>query len=118
MTHAFVASHRFLAAVGLLMALVAHAAAAQTPWPPIYNPANGHWYQVVVSGPFTWYAARSYAESLVYAGNRGHLATITSAAENEFILANISEIELWIGAYQERGAPDYWEPGGGWRWVT
>jgi hypothetical protein len=24
----------------------------------------------------------------------------------------------WIGAYQNTTAPDYSEPGGGWRWVT
>jgi hypothetical protein len=101
-----------------LLGLFARAGAAHGHTAPVYNPANGHWYQVVVTGPITWYAARQQAESLSHAGYRGHLVSITSPAENDFILANVTEIELWIGAYQDRGAPDYWEPGGGWRWTT
>jgi hypothetical protein len=109
---------RCLAWAALFLGILSRPGGAQSLSSPIYNPGNGHWYQAVLSGPIPWYAARANAESLFYAGYRGHLVAITSAAENDFILANVSEIELWIGAYQDRSAPDYWEPGGGWRWTT
>lgn len=62
----------------------------------------------------------------------GYLATITSSAENIFITALISDDPdfwyyegsngiwsgPWFGGYQDVSAPDYSEPGGGWRWVT
>jgi hypothetical protein len=109
---------RALVFVLLFLGLAAGPGSAQS-WPPVFDSASGHWYQVVrIPGGITWSSARAAAEASVYAGYRGHLATITSPAENDFILANVSEIELWIGAYQDRSAPDYWEPGGGWRWIT
>src|SRR5262249_27254398 len=42
--------------------------------------------------------------------------------ELKFILNDVSDAQAggthWIGGYQDRGAPDYSEPAGGWRWVT
>lgn len=66
-----------------------------------------------VLGDFTWPAAEKDAET-----RGGHLATITSADKWEQIvsqLGSLSTKNLWIGGYQEEGAP---EPGGGWKWVT
>ena len=87
---------------------------------PVQNPANGHWYQVGlgVFAAVNWDEARRAVESLTYNGYPGHLATITSAAENDFIVQNVLINSLWLGGYQERGAPDFQEPAGGWRWVT
>jgi len=53
----------------------------------------------------------------------GYLATITSLEESDFITANLlpppaGENDVWVGGYQDVGAPDYSEPSGGWRWVT
>jgi probable HAF family extracellular repeat protein len=90
--------------------------------PPIYNLANGHWYQaVMVPGGINWPAARDAAAALSYAGYPGHLATITSAAENQFLINNlpIAQDDHWrVGGYQDHNVPDYSEPAGGWRWVT
>jgi hypothetical protein len=82
---------------------------------------NGHWYELVISGPLTWGAARNRAET-----RGGYLATPTSPAENAFIipLANHPEAWVedccgntggpWLGGYQPIGA----SPQDPWRWVT
>src|SRR5206468_7651437 len=91
---------------------------------PVYDPANGHWYRLVrAPGQMTWSAARSAAQSLSYAGYPGHLVTVTSAAEEQFVVGSVlgavSDNEWWwMGGYQDATAPDYREPAGGWRWVT
>jgi hypothetical protein len=90
---------------------------------PVYNPANGHWYQYIrLQERITWPDARAAAERLSFAGYRGHLATVTSATENQFVsqltTAQGPLGDIWIGGYQERGRPGYSEPAGGWRWVT
>ena len=59
----------------------------------VLNNANGHYYKVVTAS-LNWAAAETAAET---AG--GHLATITSAAENSFILGLMSPGQaLLIGA--------------------
>jgi hypothetical protein len=88
---------------------------------PVQNPANGHWYQLGLAvSDVNWDEARTAVEALTYNGYPGHLATITSAAENNFFLQHGLSWNggVWLGAYQERGAPDFLEPAGGWRWVT
>ena len=112
----------FLLLATLLLSTLAHPCRAQLISPPAYNPANGHWYQaVLVPGGITWPAARAAAATLSYAGYPGHLVTITSAAENLFLVLSLP---LWlddhwrIGGYQDPAAPDYSEPAGGWRWIT
>ena len=86
------------------------------------NPANSHWYQVVVSTG-GWSQAKAAAASMTFQGMPGHLATITSSAENSFACSLFSAGgypigQYWIGGYQDHAAPDYSEPAGGWRWVT
>jgi hypothetical protein len=71
----------------------------------------------------SWGGARGFAESQSYLGVPGHLVTITSAAERDFLIANnlpdaVLDAGAWIGAYQDTSAPDYSEPAGGWRWIT
>ncbi|MFC1712669.1 NPCBM/NEW2 domain-containing protein [Candidatus Poribacteria bacterium] len=83
----------------------------------IFNPANGHYYEVIVSSGIDWDDAREAAESRTLAGLRGHLATITSQAENDFLLSirPPSDINLWVGGFQPPGSP---EPDGNWKWLT
>jgi hypothetical protein len=104
----------------LLLMDLARPGAAQSS--PVFDPANGHWYQAVLApGGIAWGDALKAAQALSYAGYPGHLVTISSREENEFILDNLPlprANQWWIGAYQDRSAPDYREPGGGWRWVT
>lgn len=75
-------------------------------------PNNGHAYLLVATGaPLAWSAARSASLSL-----GGHLATASSPAEQDFILALLvgsSVAEVWLGGVQTSGAS---EPDGGWGW--
>lgn len=89
---------------------------------PIYFSETGHYYEAIsVDGGITWDEAKSQAESLSYLGVQGHLATITSQAENDFIY-NLIHPDLsgvyrryWLGGFQPDGSP---EPAGNWQWVT
>lgn len=109
-----------------MLTLVSNAQAAE----PVYFSETGHYYQAIaiagvyegiytVSGGITWNDAKSLAESLSYLGVQGHLATITSKAENDFIINNLGGPDLlnryWLGGFQPPGSP---EPDGNWQWVT
>lgn len=79
--------------------------------------SNGNSYDAI-AGNMTWDAASVVAQSMTYNGVQGHLATITSAAENLFITNSFgaSTIDMyWIGGFQPAGSV---EPAGGWTWVT
>ena len=84
---------------------------------------NGHIYEVVaVPDRVDWSSANSAAIA-----RGGHLVTITSQAENEFVGGLIAAREFWVspggrgtcgpwlGAVQPPGSP---EPAGNWQWVT
>lgn len=83
---------------------------------------NGHLYDVVRSETrLTWEDARAHASAL-----GGHLATLTSAAEDQFVFALVaSRPEAWqgntfggpwLGAFQP--SPTGTAPDQGWVWVT
>jgi Lectin C-type domain len=88
---------------------------------PMQWAANGHYYDVVTSsGVITWSEAEVAARVLSWQGFQGHLATITSQAENNFIRGILPSQTFqyptcWIGGFQ---APGSLEPNGGWGWVT
>ena len=86
---------------------------------PIRNAANGHYYQVVVTkGTASWKEARDAAEAMSFEGARGHLATITSAEESQFLTAHCapgSYDSYWIGASRNPGLDP---PTEGWKWVN
>ncbi len=91
---------------------------------PIPDSGTGHWYQVIeLFDAITWTGARNAAEVWQFHGMRGHLATLSSEAESRFLLQTVFPTasrndRFWIGGYQDRSAPDFREPAGGWRWVT
>jgi hypothetical protein len=82
-----------------------------------FNPANSHIYEFV-NTDVRWDAAVSLSASRSLSGVQGHLVTITSAAEQAFIVSHMNLItvgwngdEIWIGAsdaQQERN----------WVWTT
>jgi hypothetical protein len=84
---------------------------------PVSAGGNGHWYRLQNDGG-TWQQARASSNA-----QGGHLATVTSAAENTFIWNLLSNSNFYpcfamLGGFQDRSATDYSEPSGGWRWVT
>jgi len=84
-------------------------------------PVNGHAYLVVVQ-PLTWDQARDASNN---AG--GHLVTIGSSAENDFVYSLVATNDAvwqvsqgkhlgpWLGGYQRLDAIG---PADGWEWVT
>ena len=81
---------------------------------PVRMPGTSHWYQVVDT-PMPWEQARRHAKTLTVNGMPGHLVTITSAAESDFVFSISSAwSDLW-SAGAEVG------PGAGyarnWAWV-
>lgn len=83
---------------------------------PVYYSGNGHYYEAIsVPSDISWENAKTAAESLSYLGVKGHLATITSPDENEFIVKNINGYNCWLGGIQQDGNLD---PASGWQWVT
>ena len=82
----------------------------------IYNPANGHYYQRVdVPGGLDWFGAEMAASAMQLGSVSGHLVTLTSADENDFVFDNLNAGSAWLGGFQPAGSP---EPAGGWQWVT
>lgn len=86
-------------------------------------PTNGHAYEVVVMKGLNWNGAKLAAEA-----RGGHLVTITSDKENDFVYALADPIDdawkqvqvgeilgPWIGCIQ---APGSVEPAAGFGWVT
>jgi hypothetical protein len=119
-----------LGAFCLSFMLVGSASADPPPYPePILWPDNGHYYQLIrPSQPdwVHWWTARKEAAllplPLPWMDMNGHLATVTSQDENDFIEDNFLHSDefpsVWLGGWQDRDDPGYVEPDGGWRWVT
>ncbi len=71
---------------------------------------NGHSYYRSV-GSMTWTSAKTACENM-----GGHLATVSNAAENNFLFNTWPS--GWIGYYQDRvSGYTYSEPAGGYRWT-
>jgi hypothetical protein len=73
---------------------------------PIIWTENGHYYDYVPfsTAALTWHASRNAATNTKHLGNRGYLATITSAEENAFLFTqfriNADDQFAWIGGYE------------------
>ena len=100
--------------------LVPLSKAAPVIW-PVTNGGNGHFYLPIATPyPISWSDANAVADLL-----GGHLVTIESAEENDFVFNLIDDdiywypsVNLrgpWIGGYQLPGSS---EPSGGWTWIT
>ena len=80
---------------------------------PVLNPENGHYYECVPCAT-TWAQANELASNLTFGQLRGHLATITSAEENDFV-TGLGCGFSWIGGIQSQDAT---QPDEGWQWIT
>lgn len=84
---------------------------------PQYYSGTGHYYEIV-SDVVAWTSAYDAAASRTWMGSTGHLATITSAGENEFLKSLpwsdlTSQYPSSHGAYVGGTLAD-----GSWQWVT
>jgi len=96
-----------------VIALCVQAASAD----PQFCSDTGHYYEMVF-GVRNWYEARDDAAGRMYQGVAGHLVTITSSAELDFVLDSIMDgraSTALAGAYQPAGATSSADP---WFWVT
>ena len=75
---------------------------------------SGHFYELVTNQA-RWNDAKTAAEGKTHLGISGHLATLTSAGENDFVNANFAHVGVfWLGGRQPGNAG---EPADGWFWV-
>jgi hypothetical protein len=84
-----------LTVVGLVFSSMAHAAPVQF--------TNGHYYEYVREVGVSWTGAEAAVSSLSFGGLQGHLATISSQAENDFVTSLIPDINdeaAYIGAFR------------------
>ena len=96
----------------LLVAVSPAASGAQ-----VFNPANGHYYELIAAS-VSWETARIAAAGASHLGLGGHLVTVTDAAENQFLTSAFTADGLhlhWLGGLQVGGSLD---PVAGWVWVT
>ena len=103
-------SYGLFAALALCLSSTVHAQM-------VYNPANGHYYERVDT-KLTFDAAQADAATRTYMGFHGYLVSITSKAENDFLINNLGGDLIrntWIGAFQPPGSV---EPAGGFQWVS
>ncbi len=82
---------------------------------PIQWADNEHYYDLIPAWRISWPDAISAAETMTFEGLPGHLATITSAAENVFINVNFNTGQssqlAWIGGHEPNDD-------GVWRWAA
>jgi hypothetical protein len=113
--------------VGLLIllasVLITCVSAAPVKW-LVADGGNGHYYDsTTLSTGITWDAANALANGATLDENgvtyKGHLVTITSANEQQFIETNLKELD---GAAMGGFKPDHTMPdlhhADGWKWVT
>ena len=99
---------------GLAIAVLVIGTVEITQATPIQFTDNGHWYEVVNTST-NWTTANSTAQNSIFNGINGHLATITTAKENDFILGLLGNSSWFIGGFQNPGTS---EPLSDWQWVT
>ncbi len=81
---------------------------------PVQWPVNGHWYDAI-EFESTWIRAFLDARSRSYQDLPGHLATLTSQEENDFVWQTFQTDAYWLGGFQVRWAKKLDR---GWRWIT
>ncbi len=91
------------------------------------NDATGHVFEVYKANGISWAdAAACAAANSPISGATGHLATITSFSENQWIVDQLlapalsaatplTQSQVWVGGVQDASATSL---GGGWRWVN
>jgi hypothetical protein len=82
---------------------------------PVQWPVNGHWYEAVTASTYTREQALEAVHGMSWMTMPGHLATITSQAERDFIASWIPAGGFWLAGYQD---PEDSPPAQDWHWST
>jgi hypothetical protein len=108
---------RYMIIVTLLIIVLTNSVSADPVRWEFSEGGNGNWYlAVAVETHLNWNEANALAISTEFLGAPGHLVTVTSQAENDWVLGLINpERPWWTGGIQAEGSD---EPRGGWGWVT
>jgi len=111
-----------LMAIGAAAAVSAGASAQDAVQWRVEVGGNGHWSALRAdSVGFSWSEARVRARleggDLASLGQVGCEALVRSLLNNTVCGGSTSQAGPYVGGYQDRLAPDYLEPSGGWRWV-
>lgn len=99
--------------VVMLSGLVGTAESAPIQWSSAVG-GNDHWYEAIqYSG--RWDMTSADAQTKYINAMQGHLATLTSQEENNFVWDNFRTNEYWLGGYRtDKNA----EPAGNWARIT
>lgn len=101
---------------GLAVACLFATSASHSCAAPIFDSANGHYYEYRSDPLITSFAsAQTFASAQVYNGLIGYLATITSAQENQFVFASVSGS---MGSMPGYGGGSDADAHGTWKWVS
>jgi hypothetical protein len=71
-----------------------------------YNATNGHFYRPIATGA-TYTNAKTLSTQQTFKGQTGYLVTITSSDEQNFIIANVPQNNIWF-ALSDRLQEGYW----------
>jgi len=71
-----------------------------------YNAVNGHFYRPISSTTF-YSTAKSLSSQQTFKGQTGYLVTITSQSEQDFIVANVPQNNIWF-ALSDVAQEGYW----------
>ena len=100
--------------ISLLFLFFISAFASDVRGQAVFFEGTGNHYQLITASA-TWEDAQASAMTQVLFGVQGHLATLTSQQENDFLLETFDGLSGWIGLSQ---APGSIEPDQGFQWVT
>ena len=109
-------SWRSAVSVSSLLLLLVTLAPREAAAVPIYFETTGHYYEFIDLSDIMWVDASVAATALSHEGMSGHLATLTSQAENDFVHANFGHqfSFAWLGGFEVQTPI----PRAGWQWVT
>ena len=65
-----------------------------------YNPTNGHFYRPISSGT-PYHNAKLLSSQQTFKGQTGYLVTLTSADEENFVILNVPQSNIWIALTDE-----------------
>lgn len=101
---------KFKAALWICFFVASIIVGPQTGWSEPLQFGNGNFYELITD-ELDWFGARDAANARTHMGTNGHLVTITSQEENNFLASSFVFQKVWIG-----GSDDDAE--GTWRWAV